>query len=141
MKKLLDVNAALINAYGEPYEEPKVEKDKVLLKSGEWKKISAVTRDDETVTEPVKIGKAIIMSLDLASDKLEAKERVDRFMLSTRVASAMKDEKPLEIDRDDEKRIDAASELITNNHMFIARIREALHLAKPVEAKKPAKAA
>lgn len=137
MKKLLEVNVVLLNAYGDPYEEPKVERGKVLLKSGERKSLNALTRNDEPETEPVKIGKAIIMALDLASDKLEAKERVDRFMLSTRVAQAMKDGKPLEIDRDDERRIDAASELITTNHMFIARIREALHLAKPIETKKP----
>lgn len=136
MKKLLDVNAHLLNAYGDAYEEPKVEKNKALLKSGEWKNISALTREDETVSEPVKLGKAIIVALDLASDKLEPKERVERFMLSTKVAQAMKDGTALEIDRDDEKRIDAASELITANHMFIARIREALHSAKPVEPKK-----
>ena len=136
MKKLLDVNAPLRNAYGDAYEEPKVEKGKALLKSGDWKSVNTLTNADEPETEPVKLGKAIIMALDIASDKLEAKERVDRFMLSTRVATAMKDGNGLEIDRDLEKRIDAASELITSNHMFIARIREALHTAKPVEPKK-----
>lgn len=136
MKKKLDVNAPLRNAYGDAYEEPKVEKGRALLKTGEWKSLNALLRDDDPVTEPVKLGKAIIMALDLASDKLDAKERVERFMLSTRVATAMKDGSGLEIDRDDEKRIDAASELITSNHMFIARIREALHNAKPVEPKK-----
>lgn len=136
MKKLLDVNAPILNVYGKPHEEPKVENNKVLLKSGEWKLIKAITNEDEPATEPVKLGKAIIVALDLASDKLEPKERVERFMLSTKVAQAMKDGTALEIDRDDEKRIDAASELITANHMFIARIREALHSAKPIEPKK-----
>lgn len=136
MKKLLDINAILLNAYGEPVEQPKVEKNKVLLTSGEWKSVKAVTTADDTVMEALKLGNAIILALDIASEKLEPKERVDRFLLSTRVAEAMKESQPLEIDRDDEKRIDAASELITGNHMFIARIREALHEAAPVDLKK-----
>lgn len=132
--KLLDVNSDLTNVRGEVHEEPKFERGKFLTKDGKWKLPQTVTNDDELVFEPVKMGTVIIAALEEKEENAEPKELLLRFVLSTKVAAAMKDGKKLEMDRDDERRLDdAALRLAKRNVMGAYRIREALSAAEPVK--------
>ena len=132
--KLLNVAEPMRKRDGSLYLEPKVdERGRVVLEDGEAR-LSHQIRDSDTVAlVEVPVGKIMNFALDKASDKLEPVERRKRFGLTLRIQAAMDAGQPMEMDREDEKRIEAAAELITDNHLFLFRVIEAIEQAELVK--------
>jgi hypothetical protein len=127
--KLLDVTAVVVTRSGAEYKEPRMDAyGRVVTASGEAKRPDQLVTSDELVMDPVAIGKVINSALDRPDDKLTAEERRKRWTLSVRIEDAMRANKPLEFERDDETRITAAADSLTNN-LFVGRIYEALDAA------------
>lgn len=136
MDKFVDVCKPVMTRRGRPYREPKIDPDgKVVLVDGSAKRQDQVLPTDEIEFEDVPVGRLMVMALDRADDKLTAEERRKRFVLSTKIEEAIEDQEALKISSEDRKRIEAAADLITTNHMFLYRIHEALELATPAEEK------
>lgn len=142
MPRLLDVNAPVLKRDDSEYCEAKLDAlGRYCLEPGEDGKEKkpklphAFTPDDVPVIEPRKLGSVINFGLDQTAQDMKADEGRARFALSVRVQKAMNVGELLRIDRKDEDRIAAAADLLVKvNHMFVARIHEALEAAEPERA-------
>ena len=134
MDKFLDVCKPVMTRRGRPYREAKIDPEgKIVLVDGSSKRQDQLLPTDEIALEDVPVGRLMVLALDKADDKLTAEERRKRFVLSTKIEEALEEELDLKTSSEDRKRIEAAADLITNNHMFLYRIHEALELAAPAE--------
>ena len=137
--KLLDVCAIVLDRKGQPFCEAEIDNKRLVTvidgKGKESKKQQHVLTAGDTIKMVERrIGDIIAYALDNVPDeKLTPKQRRERFFLAAKIEDATKRGAPFEMDKDDEKHIDAAADLITNNHMFVARIGEALEAAEHVK--------
>lgn len=139
IKKTMDVCAPVLTRARQVYREAKTDASgRIVMMDGTAKRADQVTSADDIAMQDVPIGRLLTMALDKSDDKMSAEERRKRFILSARVEDAMIDGTPFEMEPEDRKRIEAAADLITTNHLFLYRIHEALELAEPVAAKKKA---
>lgn len=136
MNKIIDVSRPVKTRSGEPYCEAKIDpRGRLIMESGEAKLSHQIGRDDVPLMEKVMTGKLLVMALDKVDDKLSPEERRKRFMLSCRIEEAMQGDGRFVMSSDDRKRLEAAADLVTNNHFFLYRIHEALETATPEAAR------
>ena len=129
--KELHVNLPVIKRDRTEMREPIVDdRQYVATQSGGYRPPSELTSLDPPQMRVVTIGMAINRALDVVSDKLSAEERRKRFTLSCRIEDAMAAGEPFLMADDDETRIKAALDLITGNHMLLARATEPVFAAE-----------
>lgn len=104
--RLLDVRLPVLTRKGEPY----LEEGRRLM-----------------------IGDVFCAALDTPRQDLAPAERRARFWLSCRIEESMRRKDVLEIDLEDYRRLEAVAEACWINHMFAARMIEALMDTKEVE--------
>lgn len=134
--KILDVCGPMLNHRGEPYLENKVDsRGRVQLTDQTYKYPHQVAKTDEPVLEERRVGDIMIYALCLEDRELTQVERAKRFTLTCRIQQALDENRPLELapKREDENRIQEACKLVTN-HMFVARVEQALEAVKTVES-------
>ena len=135
MDKYVDVCKPVLTRRGKPYREPKMDDGKFVLTDGTIKRQDQIGPTDELELEDVPVGRLMVLALDRADEKLTPAERRKRFVLSAKIEEAIEDGEALKLSDEERKQIEAAADLITNNHMFLYRIHEALELAKLPEEK------
>lgn len=131
MTRILKVGEELHKMDGTLYLEPEIDgRGRVVLETGEAKWAHQTKEADVPRLISISLGKAITHALDQTDDKLTTEERRKRFFLALRVEEALKEKRPLSVDKEDEKRIEEAAALVKNNLLF-GRILEALETAEP----------
>lgn len=132
--KQLDVKQSVHQRNGQLVEEPKLDaRGKAVLVKGDSKWLSKLTDDDELQYEALTVGKLLCHALEQPDEKMSPEERRKRFFLSVKIEDALQSGHLFEFEPDDEKRIHAAADLITNNHLFLGRIYEAMEMAEVVK--------
>ncbi len=135
MKKLLEVSKLVLTRKGEVYQEFQIDGlGRMTLESGEKKYQHQLEKEDIPCLENRKIGDLINYALDLPEEKLTPKERRARFILATRIQEAMETGKDLVIEKEDETRIEGATEGV-KSAFFLDRILSSLEEAEKVDSK------
>lgn len=130
MAKILKVSSQVFTRKGEAYQEFKVDGvGRYILEDGKKKHPHQITKEDSPTSEDRLLGDLINYALDIQDDKLTSKERRLRFALSQKIQGAMKRKETILMDREDEKRIEEATEKVQSN-FFVSTILESLEEAE-----------